>query len=138
MGGGCRLRGGWRWVDSAGRGAARSGGRVEGWLAAADGQLVPWDRISAGGAVLRVALPLTPAPASRRDWAVHAIPVNLPRTVPAEARLCTPTLRVVGHRVRLDLPFTIAVATAPAAGHQVAVGVDWGATPRPPPPSAPS
>jgi len=95
-------------------------------LAAADRQLVTLDRVSDTQAVLRVQLPLTPTPTGRRDWAVHTIPVTLPPNVPAAARLCTPTLRVVGHRVRLDLPFTITVETARAVGHRVAVGVDWG------------
>jgi hypothetical protein len=52
-------------------------------LAAADRQLVTLDRIAGTQAVLRVQLPLTPAPVGRRDWAVHTIPVTLPPAVPA-------------------------------------------------------
>jgi hypothetical protein len=95
-------------------------------LAAADRQLVTLERTSDITAVLRVQLPLTAAPASRRDWAVHSIPINLPPTVPAAATLCTPSLRVVGHRVLVDLPFTTDIPATSATGHVVALGVDWG------------
>jgi hypothetical protein len=46
--------------------------------------------------------------------------------VPAAATLSTPSLRVVGHRVRVDLPFTTEVPATSASGHQMAIGVDWG------------
>jgi hypothetical protein len=96
-------------------------------LAAADRQLVTLKR---GGtdARLRVQLPLSARPATRRDWAWHTLPVPLPAHLPADASLRSPTLRVVDGRVRVDLPFTTAVRHAPATGHTVAVGFDWGVT----------
>ncbi|MDP4503327.1 zinc ribbon domain-containing protein [Nonomuraea turcica] len=79
-----------------------------------------------GGAVLRVQLPLKAAPTSRKDWAWHAIAFTLPPTVPGEAKLCTPTVRVAGGTVRVDVPFQTPVPAAPATGHTVALGLDWG------------
>jgi predicted RNA-binding Zn-ribbon protein involved in translation (DUF1610 family) len=95
-------------------------------LAAADRQLVTIDRSSPDTAVLRVQLPLLPHPATRGDWAWHAIGFRLPGHVPADADLCVPTLRVTGGRVRLDLPWRRRVPDAPGAGHAVALGLDWG------------
>jgi hypothetical protein len=95
-------------------------------LAAADKQLVTVERVAEHDMVLHVQLPLCERPASRRDWAWHALPVRVPPTVPADARVCTPTLRVAAGRVRVDLPFTVIVAFAPASGHTVGLGVDWG------------
>ncbi|MEV4114433.1 transposase, partial [Nonomuraea sp. NPDC049695] len=59
-------------------------------LAAADRQLATLERTGPHSARLRVRLPLTDVPASRRDWAWHVLPITLPPTVPAQATLCTP------------------------------------------------
>ncbi|MET7333852.1 zinc ribbon domain-containing protein [Nonomuraea sp. NPDC005650] len=95
-------------------------------LAAADRQLVTLERTDQRNAHLRVRLPLVEAPACRRDWAWHLLPITLPPTVPPEAALCTPTLRVKGGQVRVDLPFQIPIAFAPATGHVITCGFDWG------------
>ncbi|TMR87912.1 zinc ribbon domain-containing protein, partial [Nonomuraea basaltis] len=101
-------------------------------LAAADRQLVTltWAAgtgdTSRTGAVLRVQLPLNASPASRKDWAWHAIAFTLPPTVPEQARLCTPTVRIADGRVRIDVPFQTPIPSAPATGHTVALGLDWG------------
>ncbi|WP_191841347.1 zinc ribbon domain-containing protein [Catellatospora chokoriensis] len=95
-------------------------------LAAADKQLAAIGRDGPGRALLRVQLPLTARPASAADWAWHALPITLPAHVAEHARLCAPTLRVVGHRVRVDLPHRAPATTAPVRGHRVALGLDWG------------
>ena len=95
-------------------------------LAAADRQLVTITRQGADRAVLRVQLPLVERPGSRADWAWHALPLVLPATVTTEARICAPTLRVAGHRVRVDLPHRVTVDNVKASGHRVALGLDWG------------
>ncbi|MET9244986.1 zinc ribbon domain-containing protein [Nonomuraea sp. NPDC003709] len=95
-------------------------------LAAADRQLATLERVGELGARLRVKLPLVACPASGRDWAWHVLPIALPPTVPAEATLCTPTLRVAKGRVRVDLPFQSPIGFAPAAGHVIGCGFDWG------------
>ncbi|MEV1244407.1 zinc ribbon domain-containing protein [Nonomuraea sp. NPDC049750] len=95
-------------------------------LAAADRQLLTLERIGHRGARLRVRLPLVESPASARDWAWHVLPVVLPPTVPSEARLCAPTLRVTEGRVRVDLPFQIPIGFVPATGHVIGCGFDWG------------
>jgi hypothetical protein len=104
--------------------APRIGGVV--LLAAADKQLVTIERVGLDGAALHVQLPLTERPTSRSQWACHSIQFRLPRHLPADADLCVPTLRVLGGRVRLDLPWRRAVPDAPGAGHAVALGLDWG------------
>ncbi|WP_433518260.1 zinc ribbon domain-containing protein [Nonomuraea sp. CA-143628] len=95
-------------------------------LAAADRQLLTLQRTNGRGAHLRVRLPLVESPASSRDWAWHVLPVGLPPTVPPEATLCAPTVRVAKGRVRVDLPFKIPIDFAPATGHAVGCGFDWG------------
>ncbi|WP_327582132.1 transposase [Nonomuraea sp. NBC_00507] len=95
-------------------------------LAAADRQLATLERTGPHGARLRVKLPLTARPASGRDWAWHLLPIALPPTVPVEAKLCAPTLRVHNGRVRVDLPFQTPIAFAPATGHVIGCGFDWG------------
>ncbi|TMR90766.1 zinc ribbon domain-containing protein [Nonomuraea basaltis] len=95
-------------------------------LAAADRQLVTLTRTGDIGALLRVQLPLKASPACRKDWAWHAIAITLPPTVSAQAALCTPTVRLSGGRVRIDLPFQTPIPVAPATGHTVALGLDWG------------
>jgi hypothetical protein len=99
---------------------------VQTLLAAADRQLVTIERVGPDGAVLRLQLPLIPHPATRSDWAWHAIGFRLPRHVPADAALCVPTLRVSGGRVRVDLPWRRTVPDSAGAGHAVALGLDWG------------
>ncbi|MGN9846891.1 zinc ribbon domain-containing protein [Nonomuraea sp. H19] len=95
-------------------------------LAAADRQLLTLERTGEDSARLRVRLPLAESPASGRDWAWHVLPITLPPTVPPQAKLCTPTLRVSKGRVRVDLPFQTPIGFAPATGHVVACGFDWG------------
>ncbi|MFI7640042.1 zinc ribbon domain-containing protein [Nonomuraea sp. NPDC049400] len=95
-------------------------------LAAADRQLVTLERTGPRSARLRVRLPLIASPASRTDWAWHVLPLTLPPTVPPQATLCTPTLRVKHGRVRVDLPFQTLIAVAPATGHRIGCGFDWG------------
>ncbi|MEV0354365.1 transposase [Nonomuraea sp. NPDC050680] len=95
-------------------------------LAAADRQLLTLQRIGDHRALLRVRLPLVEFPACARDWAWHVLPLALPPTVPPEAKLCAPTVRVSKGRVRVDLPFKIPITVAPATGHTVGCGFDWG------------
>ncbi|MFD1536898.1 transposase, partial [Nonomuraea guangzhouensis] len=95
-------------------------------LAAADRQLLTLQRTGSHTARLRVRLPLVESPASAKDWAWHALPVALPPTVPPQAALRTPTLRVAKGRVRVDLPFQTPIGFAPATGHVIGSGFDWG------------
>jgi predicted RNA-binding Zn-ribbon protein involved in translation (DUF1610 family) len=95
-------------------------------LAAADKQLVTIQPTVPDAAVLRVQLPLTGRPTSPTQWAWHAVRLAVPEHVPACASLCTPTLRLVEGRVRVDLPWRLAAPSAPRAGHTVALGLDWG------------
>lgn len=95
-------------------------------LAAADRQLVTVERPTPRMMVLHVKLPTVPTPQTRRDWAWHALPVDLPSHVPDDVRLHTSTLRLVDGRVRVDLPWTQAVADVRGDGHTRAVGFDWG------------
>jgi hypothetical protein len=95
-------------------------------LAAADKQLVTIQRISPDTAMLRVQLPLTDRPAAPAQWAWHAIRLAVPEHVPADASLCVPTLRVVGGRVQVDMPWRVPAPSVPRAGHAVALGLDWG------------
>lgn len=76
--------------------------------------------------MLRIQLPLTGRPASRAQWAWHAIRLAVPEHVPDRASLCAPTLRVTGGRVRVDLPWRAPAPSAPRAGHTVALRLDWG------------
>jgi hypothetical protein len=95
-------------------------------LAASDKQLATIERVGPNGAVLHLQLPLTQRPASRSQWAWHAIPFHLPEHLPTNAGLCAPSLRTTGGRVRLDLPWRRTVPDAPGDGHAVALGLDWG------------
>jgi hypothetical protein len=99
---------------------------VQALLAAADKQFVTIDRSSPYTVVLRVQLPLIPHPATRGDWAWHAIGFRLPGHVPVDADLCVPTLRLIGDRVRVDLPWRSGFPTVPRVGHAVSLGLDWG------------
>jgi hypothetical protein len=94
-------------------------------LAAADRQLVRVER-RGGELVLTVLLPTTAAPASYRDWSWVEITSRLPPNVPEEAALATPSLRLAGSSLRLDLPFQITVPAARATGHRRALALDWG------------
>ncbi|MEQ4722301.1 transposase [Nonomuraea sp. B19D2] len=95
-------------------------------LAAADRQLITLERAGQHSARLRVRLPLVARPACSKEWAWHVLPIALPPTVPPQAKLCTPTLRVKKGRVRVDLPFQTPIAFAPATGHLIGCGFDWG------------
>ncbi|MFI7146893.1 zinc ribbon domain-containing protein [Nonomuraea sp. NPDC050022] len=95
-------------------------------LAAADRQLLTLQRTGERDVRLRVKLPLAESPTCRGDWAWHVLPLALPSTVAPEAALCTPTVRVSKGRVRIDLPFQISITVAPATGHTVGCGFDWG------------
>jgi IS605 OrfB family transposase len=77
-------------------------------------------------ALLRLQLPRRPDPRSYKDWGWVAVPLTLPPTVPADAALHLPTLRVTGGRVTADVSFTRPVPAARRDGHLVALGVDWG------------
>jgi len=95
-------------------------------LAAADHQMVTVDRVLPSMAKIRVKLPLVARPRTRADWGFLALAVTLPRTVPTEARLCTPSLRLVSGRVRVDLPWRQTIPRTAGTGHTVALGFDWG------------
>jgi len=97
-------------------------------LAAADKRLVTLGRtqLDPTRAMLRVKLPTCPQPASRADWAWVALAIKLPSHVPTTDRLHTPTLRVCGSKVVVDVPFSRSVTVAPRKGHTVALGADWG------------
>lgn len=95
-------------------------------FSAADRQLVRLQRLDECRALLWVQLPTVPAPSSYRDWNWHAITVPLPPTVGPQAKLCTPTVRPRDGKVRVDLPFETAIEPAPLAGHERAIGADWG------------
>ena len=95
-------------------------------LAAADHQLVTVDRVLPNMAKIRVKLPLVARPRTRADWGFLTLAATLPRTVPTEARLCTPSLRLVSGRVRVDLPWRQSIPRTAGTGHTVACGFDWG------------
>jgi hypothetical protein len=96
-------------------------------LAAMDRQQTTLERLDEVTARLRVKLPLCPAPGSGRDWAWHVIDLRLPPAVGPDAVLHAPALRPTPTgRVAVDLPHSRSVAAAPATGHTVAVGFDWG------------
>ncbi|MCX5198466.1 zinc ribbon domain-containing protein [Streptomyces sp. NBC_00249] len=97
-------------------------------LSACDGQQATIERheTEPGRALLRLQLPTRADPRSYRDWTWVSCPVNLPPTIPANAVLHLPTLRLHQGRVRADLAYTHAVPKAARSGHKVALGVDWG------------
>ncbi|MDT0543561.1 MULTISPECIES: zinc ribbon domain-containing protein [Streptomyces] len=96
-------------------------------LAACDGQQATSERADEPGrALLRLQLPAGPDPAGYKDWTWVACPISLPPTVPADAVLHLPTLRLREGRVYADIAFTHAVPKAQRTGHTVALGVDWG------------
>ncbi|MEU8265371.1 zinc ribbon domain-containing protein [Micromonospora sp. NPDC048999] len=97
-------------------------------LAACDRQQATIERSDTdpGRVLLRLQLPTRADPRSYRDWTWVACPISLPPTVPADAVLHLPTLRVTDGKVRADLAYTHPVPKAKRAGHEVALGVDWG------------
>ncbi|MFC9914744.1 zinc ribbon domain-containing protein [Streptomyces sp. NPDC127197] len=97
-------------------------------LAACDGQQATIERSEASPtrALLRLQLPNRPDPAGYRDWTWVACPITLPPTVPADAVLHLPTLRLADGKVRCDVAYTHAVPKTSRTGHMVALGVDWG------------
>jgi hypothetical protein len=97
-------------------------------LAACDGQQATIERSSTEPAktLLRLQLPLRPDPQTYKDWTWVACPITLPPTIPANAVLHLPTLRVVDGKIRADLAHTHPVPKTQRTGHTVALGVDWG------------
>ncbi|MEH0418872.1 hypothetical protein [Streptomyces sp. B21-083] len=96
-------------------------------LSACDGQQATLERANdTTRALLRLQLPTRPDPRSYADWTWVACPIALPPTIPANAVLHLPTLRVDGDRVRADLTYTHPVPQTRRTGHAVALGVDWG------------
>ena len=95
-------------------------------LAAADKQQVTFERVSGGGAVLRLQLPDRPEPRTSRDRSWVALPVRIAPHIPAGSLLHTPTLRTRAGRVLVDVPFSQLAPPVKRTGHAVALGVDWG------------
>ncbi|MER6319712.1 zinc ribbon domain-containing protein [Streptomyces sp. NPDC001581] len=96
-------------------------------LSACDRQQATIQRADvADRALLRLQLPTRPDPRSYRDWTWVSCCVSLPPTIPAEAVLHVPTLRLLRGRVRADLAHTHPVPRAVRSGHRIALGVDWG------------
>jgi hypothetical protein len=95
-------------------------------LAAADRQQVMVARIDHARVRVCTLLPTCPAPVSYRDWAWHTLDVALPPAVPADAAVCSPTLRPDPGSVRVDLPYRVPHTAAPLTGHTRALGADWG------------
>ncbi|WP_306193201.1 zinc ribbon domain-containing protein, partial [Streptomyces sp. MK5] len=96
-------------------------------LAACDGQQAAIERSDdRQRMLLRLQLPTRPDPQKYADWTWVACPVTLPPTIPANAVIHLPTLRITGGKVRADLAYTHPVPKAQRTGHTVALGVDWG------------
>ncbi|MEV7026701.1 zinc ribbon domain-containing protein [Kitasatospora sp. NPDC093558] len=97
-------------------------------LAACDGQQATIERSPAEPtkALLRLQLPTRPDPRAYKDWSWTACPIALPPTVPANAVLHLPTMRLAGGKIRADLAYTHPVPRTRRTGHTVALGVDWG------------
>ncbi|MFC9845901.1 zinc ribbon domain-containing protein [Streptomyces sp. NPDC060223] len=96
-------------------------------LSACDGQQATIERADdPRRALLRLQLPTRPDPRSYADWTWVACPLKLPPTIPADALLHLPTLRLRQGRVRADLTYTHAVPKLRRSGHVIALGVDWG------------
>ncbi|MEV6734402.1 MULTISPECIES: zinc ribbon domain-containing protein [unclassified Streptomyces] len=97
-------------------------------LAACDGQQAGIERSATEPtkALLRLQLPTRPDPQVYRDWTWVECAITLPPTVPANAVIHLPTLRITGGKVRADLAYTHAVPKTRRTGHTVALGVDWG------------
>ncbi|MGW3646909.1 zinc ribbon domain-containing protein [Streptomyces sp. NPDC000878] len=96
-------------------------------LSACDGQQATIERADDHSrALLRLQLPTRPDPRSYANWTWVACPITLPPTIPANAVLHLPTLRIDQGRVRADLAYTHPVPEPQRSGHVVALGVDWG------------
>ncbi len=96
-------------------------------LSACDGQQATIERADEPGrALLRLQLPTRSDPQSYAHWTWVACPITLPLTVPANAVVHLPTLRIHQGTVRADLAYTHAVPKTQRTGHTVALGVDWG------------
>ncbi|MGX1549047.1 zinc ribbon domain-containing protein, partial [Streptomyces adustus] len=97
-------------------------------LAACDGQQASIERsvTEPTKVVLRLQLPTRPGPQKYAHWSWVACTIKLPPTVPANAVLHLPTVRIVDGKVRADLAYTHPVPKARHLGHTVALGVDWG------------
>ncbi|MGW5466298.1 zinc ribbon domain-containing protein, partial [Streptomyces sp. NPDC003996] len=96
-------------------------------LAACDGQQATIERADDGQrALLRLQLPTRPDPQAYHDWTWVSCPITLPPTIPANAVIHLPTLRIAGGQVRADLAYTHPVPKTQRSGHTVALGVDWG------------
>ncbi|MFE2572195.1 zinc ribbon domain-containing protein [Streptomyces mirabilis] len=97
-------------------------------LAACDGQQATIERSATEPtkALLRLQLPTRPSPQTYRDWTWVECSITLPPTVPANAVIHLPTLRIAGGKVRADLAYTHPVPKIQRTGHTVALGVDWG------------
>ncbi|MGW5433924.1 zinc ribbon domain-containing protein [Streptomyces sp. NPDC004059] len=96
-------------------------------LAACDGQQATIERADDGQrALLRLQLPTRPDPQAYHDWTWVSCPITLPPTIPANAVIHLPTLRIAGGKVRADLAYTHPVPKTQRSGHTVALGVDWG------------
>ncbi|MFD7444957.1 zinc ribbon domain-containing protein [Streptomyces sp. NPDC059909] len=96
-------------------------------LAACDGQQATIERSDDGQrALLRLQLPARPDPQKYADWTWVACAITLPPTVPANAVIHLPTLRITDGKMRADLAYTHPVPKTHRTGHTVALGVDWG------------
>ena len=97
-------------------------------LPACDGQQATIERCAteATKVLLRLQLPTRPDPQTYRDWTWVSCPITLPPTVPADAVIHLPTLRITDGKVRADLAYTHPAPKARRSGHTVALGVDWG------------
>ncbi len=97
-------------------------------LAACDGQQATIERSATeqAKALLRLQLPTRADPQKYADWTWVQCPIALPPTVPANAVIHLPTLRIAGGQVRADLAYTHPVPKTRRTGHTVALGVDWG------------
>ncbi|NGO45024.1 zinc ribbon domain-containing protein [Streptomyces ureilyticus] len=96
-------------------------------LSACDGQQATIERADEPDrALLRLQLPTRPDPRSYADWTWVAFHIKLPPTIPTNAVLHLPTLRVNHGTVWADLAYTHAVPQTQRSGHRVALGVDWG------------
>ncbi len=96
-------------------------------LAVCDRQQVRLERTSADTAELCLRLPLVAQPASRQDFSAVRVTFFLPPPVLGAADLSTPSLRVRGERVCLDLPWRLGgIPVAARTGHVRGMGFDWG------------
>jgi hypothetical protein len=96
-------------------------------LAAADRQMVEMVRVGDKQVLLKLQLPEVARPASMAQWSWVSLVIDLPPTVLPASTLRTPTLRLVGGRVRVDLPWVQKVPkVSKDQPHWVGLGFDWG------------